>query len=93
MKWLAILFLSSCVSTFASPLTINAYEATTSQSPIQQGSKEIVFLMISFSGTIGNATITNGNQNIDISAAEDGDRLGAIPYTVTGGNLYIIDVR
>ena len=93
MRSLALIFLVSCVSAFASPLAINAYEGTTSQSPVKQGAKEIIFHMISFSGTIGNATFSNVNQTVDLAAAQDGDRLNDIPYTVTSGNLYIIDLR
>ena len=93
MKLSVLILIASCISLFASPLAINSYEGTTSQSPIKQGSKEIVFIMVSFSGTIGNATFSNGNQIVDISGFQDGDRLSDIPYTVTGGNLFIIDVR
>ena len=93
MKWLTAILLTWCVSAFASPLTINAYEGTTSQSPIKQGAKEIYLMMVSFSGTIGSATFSNINQNVDLAASQDGDRLNDISYTVTGGNLYIIDIR
>ena len=92
MKWLIILLIS-CASVFASPLSVNVYKATTEQSPVKQGAKEIVFIMSSFQGTIGNATFPTTNQFVDIACAQDGDRLSDIPFTVTSGTLFIIDIR
>jgi len=92
MKTLLILLLLVS-SAFASPLTVNVYTGTTAQSPVTQGAKQVTFDLISFSGTIGNATFSSATQVIQILATHDGDRLNAISYTVTGGTCIIIDVR
>ena len=80
-------------SSVAAPLSVTVYKADSSQSPVKQGTKQITFLMISFQGTIGNATFTATTQNTQVLAAQDGDRLGDVPYTVTGGTLIIFEVR
>ena len=89
---LAACFLFSC-SAFADNLSVNVYNGTTAQSPVKQGAKQVTFFMISFVGTIGNATVSSTSQNVQILAAQNGDRLGDIPYTVTSGTLIIFDVR
>ena len=81
------------LSAFADPLTVNVYNATTSQSPVKQGAKEVTFFMVAFVGTIGNATVASTTQNVQILATQNGDRLGDIPYTVTSGSLIVFDVR
>ena len=81
------------LSAIAQPLSVNVYAGTTPQSPVKQGAKQVTFDMISYSGTIGNATFASTTQVVQILATQDGDRLNDIPYTVTGGTLVIIDVR
>ena len=88
-----LLLCGSVVSTLASPLSVTAYNATTPQSPVRQGAKQVTFYLTSYSGVIGNATFSNQSATLQILATQDGDRLNAISYTVTGGTLIIVDVR
>ena len=81
-------------SVFADNLSVNVYNATTPQSPVKQGAKQVTFFLALFQGTIGNATFSsNTSTTLQILAAQDGDRLSDIPYTVTSGTLVIFDVR
>ena len=93
MKWL--LFLAICSIATAQPLATTAWKVdnTATQPPVKQGSKMVVFDLLSFSGTIGNATFSNATHVIQIVAAQEGDRLNEIPYTCTNGQLIIVDSR
>ena len=94
MKWLIACFLV-CTHAFANTLSVNIYNATTAQSPIKQGAKQVTFVTATnFSGTIGNSTLTtNVLKVVQLLASRDGDRLSDIPYSVTAGTLIIVDVR
>ena len=93
MKWLIACLI--CSSTFANTLSVNIYNATTPQSPIKQGAKQVTFFTATnFTGTIGNASTTSNTiKGVQLLASQDGSRLNDISYTVTGGTLIIVDVR
>ena len=80
------------ISAFADQ-NITAYEGTTSQSPIKNGCKQIILVMNAYTGVIGNGTYVSTTLTVPISAVGDGQTLGALSYTVTGGHLYIIEVK
>lgn len=87
---LSLLFIS--FSGFAD-LGVTIYSGTTAQSPVKRGCTQITFDMIGYSGVIGNATFSNVTAVLPISVGRDGDLLGAISYTVTGGTLVIVEVK
>ncbi len=93
------LCLAACIlflfagSVFAGQASLTSYEGTTSQSPIKGGCQQIIFVTSSFTGTIGNATYVSTSLTIPITAVGDNATLGSLSYTVTGGHLYIIEVR
>lgn len=84
---------SLCLSAFAGDQVPNSYEGTTAQSPIKRGCTSIVLVLNAFTGTIGNATYVATTLTVPIQANGDNQMLGQLPYTVTGGHLYIIEVR
>lgn len=93
-KLISLIFIVGLtVSVFASPLAVNVYTGSTSQSPVKQGAKSVTFDMVGFTGTIGNASFSNVTLAFPITATQDGDRLNDISYTVTSGTLIIVDVR
>ena len=49
--------------------------------------------MVAFVGTIGNATYVATTQTVPIDTGQDNQTLSDISYTVTGGHLYVIEVR
>jgi hypothetical protein len=91
MKTLLILLLT-ITSVFAD-LSVNVYSGTTAQSPVRRGCTQVTFDMVGYSGVIGNATFSNVTAILPVSVSRDGDLLGAISYTVTGGTLFIVEVR
>ena len=88
-----LLLCGSIISALASPLAVNVYSGTTPQSPVRQGAKQVTFDMIGYSGTVGNSSFISATAVVQILAAQSGDTLNAIPYTVTGGTLVIVEVR
>ena len=81
------------VKGFAGDQSITGYEGTTSQSPIKRGCAQIILVMNAYTGVIGNGTYVATTLTVPISAVGDGQVLGQLSYTVTGGHLYIIEVR
>lgn len=87
---LASLFLFT--SAFADQ-NITAYTGSTPQSPVRRGCVQIVLVGVSFSGKIGNATFSSFTNVILLSAVGDGQTLGELSYTVTGGTLHVVEIR
>ena len=96
MKWFIACFLI-CASSFSNTLSVNIYNATTAQSPVKQGAKQVTFFtsgISGFTGTILNSTLTAATMTgVQVLALHDGGRLNDIPYSVSSGNLVIIEVR
>lgn len=83
-----------CGTLFAGDQGVTAYTATTAQSPTKQGCKQVVFICIAFTGTIGNTSaFTAFTGAVPVTAVGDGGSLASIPYTATAGQLQIIEVR
>jgi|ERR1041385_4583615 hypothetical protein len=80
-------------SALAGDHAVTSYEGTSSQSPIKRGCSEVIFVMVAFQGTIGNATYVATSACVPIGQPGDNQTLNDISYTVTGGHLYIIEVR
>ena len=95
MKILTVIIASFLISfsLWAAPLSVIPYQGTTAQSPIKNGCASVTFVAIGYTGVIGNATFSNITQVIPITCGRDGDTLGPITYTVTGGSLFIIETR
>ena len=53
----------------------------------------MILVMVAFQGTVGNATYVATTQTVHIQTGQDNQTLSDISYTVTGGHLYIIEVR
>jgi hypothetical protein len=95
-RWIKLACLAACslsLSAFAGDQSITGYEGTTGQSPIKRGCAQIILVMNAYTGVIGNGTYVATTLTVPISAVGDGQVLGQLSYTVTGGHLYIIEVR
>ena len=92
MKIITALMLS-CVSAFSNPLSVIGYNGTTDQSPVKQGTVEIIMIPKSFTGTIGNTGSITLQQPLVIMARQDGDTLNDLSYTVPTPTLSILEVR
>ena len=93
MKTLLTLLLS-CVSVFGSPLSVIGYNGTTAQSPIKQGTMEIILVNRGFQGTVGNINFSSAsNLVIPIYARQNGDRLNDLSYTVSTPTMSLLEVR
>jgi hypothetical protein len=53
----------------------------------------VILVMVAFQGTIGNATYVATSACVPLPQPGDNQTLNDISYTVTGGHLYIIEVR
>lgn len=69
--------------------------STGSGQQVSAGCSYVLFDLVGFSGTIGNATFSSVTKQIAIPAYSNGmgQRLSAIPYSVTGGTLNIVEER
>ncbi len=89
-----VLFLKAFV--FAD-LGVTMYAATTGTGKATQaGTVYVNFAAVGFTGTIGNASLSNVTLNFPISSGYQGgvgQRLNAIPYIYTSGTLVITEVK
>ena len=96
MKKLLLLLLLIPTLAFAD-LGITIYSATTgSGKATQAGTVYVNFAAVGFTGTIGNAALSNVTINWPISSGYQGgvgQRLNAIPYIYTSGTLVITEVK
>jgi len=93
----SLLLLLGCAYAVFADQNVTVYKPNSNGS-VSRGCVQVIFTMTGvFSGTIGNATFgtTASTQTvIPITAVGDGQRLGAIPYTLAGaGTLIITEVR
>lgn len=61
-----------------------------------QGDVYVSFTLIGFTGSVGNASFSNASVSIPIQSGYQGgvgQRLAAIPYSVTSGSLVITEVK
>lgn len=67
--------------------------ATTSGT-VAAGCRQVIFIFSAdFTGTVLGATFAGANDSSVAMAAQTGDALTAIVYTVTAGNIRIVQVR
>lgn len=94
MKTLLVILTSLLLSfSVFADLGVSIYTATTPQSPTKAGCTQVVFDMIGYTGTIGNASFSNVTHILNIQVGRDGDRLNQIPYTVSSGTLVIAEIK
>ncbi len=96
MKKLLLSFLLIPTLAFAD-LGVTIYSATTGTGKATQaGTVYVNFAAVGFTGTIGNAALSNVTINWPISSGYQGgvgQRLNAIPYIYTSGTLVITEVK
>jgi len=95
MKTLLILLLT-VTSAFAQ-LGVSSYVATTGSGKSTAAScVSVTFVLSGFTGTIGNASISNLTFVLPVTSAYQsgsGQRLNPIPYSVSTGTLIITEVK
>lgn len=86
-----------CATSVLADLGVSVYAgATGTGKTTAQGDVYVNFTLIGFTGSVGNATFSNASVSIPIQSGYQGgvgQRLAAIPYSVTSGSLIITEVK
>jgi len=98
MKTILVILTSFLLATSAlAQLGVNSYLATTGSGKTTSAScVSVTFVLSGFTGTIGNASISNLTFILPVYSAYQsgaGQRLNPIPYSVSSGTLIITEVK
>lgn len=97
MKKITILLIFLLCSTWsiqAKPLDPDMTNATTSGS-VRSNAKQVIFVFSAdYTGTVAGASATwAAGGSINFTAAQPGDMLGPVAYTITSGMIHIIRLQ
>lgn len=97
MKTILVILISLFLTSAFADLGVSIYSATAgSGKTTSAGCVYVSFTVVSCTGTIGNATLSNNTFSIPVVSGYQGgvgQRLNAIPYSVSSGTMIITEVR